>query len=339
MVSELPPPLAKKAEQTLPLRLERQAIDRTHDRLAASLGAIGNFEAIRALGDKGGGVQRLAFSFGHAPARADRDGFWIRGNVDNLDLEPWLAIASSGAAAASAAPTTGGAAPELGLAGIDLQAESMLAFGRRFRNLHMQVRNQPNAWRIEVDSADVAGSGTWQAAKGSEPGKLTARLRRLALPSEIAAEPAVAAALAPPPARRELPALDIVAESYVSKGRDLGRLELAAKPEGSDWRIDTLALRNPEADISASGRWRVQGATQRTDLDVKLEVRDAGRFLARHGVPEGVKGGNGSLEGQFNWLGGPQDFDYPTLNGQFNVSIARGQFTRVVPPAPYVTEQ
>ena len=133
------------------------------------------------------------------------------------------------------------------------------------------------------------------------------------------------------PQRRELPALDVVADSYVSRGRDLGRLELAAKPEGADWRIETLALRNPEGDITATGRWRVQANLQRTDVDVKLEVRDAGGFLARHGVPEGVKGGSGSLSGQFNWVGGPQDFDYPTLNGKFAVEIGRGQFTKVDP--------
>jgi uncharacterized protein YhdP len=70
---------------------------------------------------------------------------------------------------------------------------------------------------------------------------------------------------------------------------------------------------------------------QRTDLEVKLDVRDAARFLARHGVPEGMRGGAGKLEGQLNWVGGPQDFDYPTLNGKFSVNVTRGQFTKVEP--------
>ena len=193
--------------------------------------------------------------------------------------------------------------------------------------MHIQVRTQPTGWKVDLDSPEIAGSGTWQPARAGDSAKLTARLRRLALPDDetpTAGKP-------PSPQRRELPALDIVADSYVSRGRDLGRLELAARPEGADWRIDTLALRNPEGDITATGRWRVQANTQRTDVDVKLDVRDAGAFLARHGVPEGVKGGTGSLSGQFNWMGGPQDFDYPTLNGKFAVDIGRGQFTKVDP--------
>ena len=172
------------------------------------------------------------------------------------------------------------------------------------------------------------GSTIWQPPKANDTGKLTARLRRLALPPEET----TSGTTAPGTARRDLPALDVTAESYLSKkGRDLGRLELHAKPDGADWRIDTLSLRNPESDLTANGRWRVRGALQRTELDVNLEIRDAGKFLARHGVPEGVRGGNGKFVGQLNWVGGPQDFNYPTLDGKFRVDVLRGQFTKVDP--------
>jgi uncharacterized protein YhdP len=215
--------------------------------------------------------------------------------------------------------------PAMALAGIDLQAESLLAFGRTFRSLHAQARHQGGEWRVDLDGGDLAGAAVWQPPGSDDTGKLTARLRRLALPSE---EARLAGPTVP---RHDLPALDVIAESYVSKGRDLGRLELQALPDGADWRIDTLALRNPESDLVANGRWRVQGAAQRTELGVKLEVRDAGKFLARHGVPEGVKGGVGKLEGKLDWEGGPQDFDYPTLNGNFSIGMLRGQFTKVDP--------
>lgn len=328
---DLPAPLAKKAEQSVPLHLERQPVDRTHDKLIATFGTIGQFEAIRSLSEKTSEVQRLAVSFGKTPARADRDGFWIRGNVDTLDLEPWLAFAGGAGGSAPTDQATGAAptaaATGLELAGLDLQAEALLAFGRRFHNLHVQLRNQAGEWRIDLDSNDVAGTAVWQPPKAGGSGKLSARLRKLALPPEDAAS----VAAPPSPARQELPALDIAAESYLSKGHDLGRLELRAQPDGADWRIDTLALRNPESDVVATGRWHLQGAAPRTDLEVKIEVRDAGKFLARRGVPEGVRGGNGKLEGQLNWAGGPQDFNYPTLNGSFNLNVVRGQFTKVDP--------
>jgi uncharacterized protein YhdP len=106
---------------------------------------------------------------------------------------------------------------------------------------------------------------------------------------------------------------------------------LKARPAGNEWTIDSLALRNPEGDLVASGRWRATGPNPRTELDVKLEVRDVAKFLARHGVPEGVRGGTGTLDGQLSWAGGPQDFNYPTLSGQFELDVKRGQFTKVNP--------
>src|SRR5207248_1410819 len=39
----------------------------------------------------------------------------------------------------------------------------------------------------------------------------------------------------------------------------------------------------------------------------------------------------GKLDGQLNWTGGPQDFNYPTLNGKFSLDVQRGQFTKVDP--------
>ncbi len=360
---DLPPPLAKKAEATLPLRVERQGIDKTHDRLTASLGTIAQMEAIRVTGtgdkdkdrERGPVIQKMAFSLGKTPARAERDGLWVRGSVDDIDVEPWLAIAQSmtagtpatatnagsAAAAAGGANATGDKAVAatvpgaLVFAGIDVRAESSVLYGRRLRNLRVEARNQGGSWKIDLESDDITGAVTWQPTKSGDSGLITARLKKLSLPDESTAGTRDAAA---PPAqapRKELPALDVTADSYLgSKGNDLGRLELKARPDGADWQIETLSLRTPESDLTASGRWKVQGAqgaTQRTDLDVKLDVRDVAKFLARHGVTEGVRGGSGRLEGQLNWAGGPQDFNYPTLNGRFRLDVHRGQFTKVDP--------
>jgi uncharacterized protein YhdP len=270
----------------------------------------------------------MAVSLGRAPAKADRDGLWIRGNVDNIEVEPWLAIANAmgggNERGAPAAPT------DLPFAGIDVRAESSVVFGRPLKNLHVEARSQSGTWRIALDSDDIAGNGTWQPPKANDNGLVTARLTKLSLPAE---EPAAAGTPSngQPATRKDLPALDIVADAYIRKGHDLGRLELKARPDNADWRIDNLALRNGESDLVASGRWRGQGAGQRTDLEIKLDVHDVAKFLARYGVPEGVKGGTGKLEGKLDWSGAPQDFNYATLNGGFTLDVRRGQFTKVDP--------
>ena len=51
------------------------------------------------------------------------------------------------------------------------------------------------------------------------------------------------------------PELDIEADVYASKGRDLGRLVLAASPGGGEWRIHRLRLAHPSGtlDPNATG--------------------------------------------------------------------------------------
>jgi uncharacterized protein YhdP len=127
------------------------------------------------------------------------------------------------------------------------------------------------------------------------------------------------------------PALDVVVEDFQYKGKALGRLELLAVPEGLDWRIERLNVRNPDGNFVADGSWQRQERTPRTQLNVSLEVSDIGKFLLRLGYPEGIRGGNAHLNGTLSWSGAPQDIDYPTLAGNLSVVTGSGQFVKLKP--------
>jgi uncharacterized protein YhdP len=75
---------------------------------------------------------------------------------------------------------------------------------------------------------------------------------------------------------------------------------------------------------------RVQARTVRTEMDVNVEARDAALF-ARYGVPEGVRGGTGTLEGKLELVRRSAGFHYDSLNGRFTLDVKRGQFTKVNP--------
>jgi uncharacterized protein YhdP len=116
---------------------------------------------------------------------------------------------------------------DIGFAGIDVRAESSVIFGRRLRNLRSRRATRPATGR---------STSTATTSPGRE---LAADQERRQRADHRAAEEARAArgrdgpggAAVPQPARKELPALDVTADSYVSKGRDLGRLELKARPQ------------------------------------------------------------------------------------------------------------
>jgi uncharacterized protein YhdP len=127
------------------------------------------------------------------------------------------------------------------------------------------------------------------------------------------------------------PELDIVADVFMSKGHDLGKLELDATPAGADWRIQKLSLVSNVGRIDASGWWRVRSDRQETQIDTSLTTDDAGAYLARFGFPGAVRNAATKITGNLSWKGAPNDFDYPTLTGNFNLESGAGQFTKIDP--------
>jgi uncharacterized protein YhdP len=130
---------------------------------------------------------------------------------------------------------------------------------------------------------------------------------------------------------QELPALDVIAEQFINKGKLLGRLELAAVPEGRDWRLDRLLLANPESTLTLDGVWQLGLPRPLTRINLRLEASDIGKLLTRLGHPEGVKRGTATLEGSLSWNGSPYELDYPTMTGNLALEAAKGQFVKLDP--------
>jgi uncharacterized protein YhdP len=184
-----------------------------------------------------------------------------------------------------------------------------------------------SGWSANVSTAEFAGDVVYRA-EGN--GRLVARFTRFSLPEDSPnAKPAEGA--------RELPAVDIVADNFTHRGRKLGRVEVLARHEGRDWRIEKLAMTNADSALSGSGLWKqgeaqkAAGDTSRTSLAFKLEVSDIGQFLDRFGYPEHLKGGRANLEGTLSWNGDPVTLDYATLGGQLKMQAEDGQFLEIEP--------
>jgi uncharacterized protein YhdP len=129
----------------------------------------------------------------------------------------------------------------------------------------------------------------------------------------------------------DLPAMDVVVDELRVKQLDLGRLELQATKQADDWRIDKLRLANPGSVFNATGTWQSWLAQPATKLDVDLDVKDVGKFLARMGHPDRIKRGTAKLKGALSWRGGPAAFNIPTLSGNLQLEAHSGQFLKIEP--------
>ncbi|HKE40699.1 MAG TPA: YhdP family protein [Casimicrobiaceae bacterium] len=321
-VIDLPMPARKAAQDVVAFKIERRLTAPGRDMIAASYGRLGRLVIDRKLTESGAVAERALLSLGSTSGEPERRGLWVRGEVDAVDFDGWLLVKDQ---------LGSGDAEELPLSGVEASVRALDVFGRSFNDLHIGASRAGNDWQFDLRGREVQGSGRWQAsAPGRLGGRLTARLQRFMTPG-----PAAIASAAPPSkadgATSPWPAIDIVADSFTAKGHELGKLQLLAQPTDTDWRIERVTLTNDEGTLEASGWWHSGRRSQQTELDAKLDVRDAGGYLALFGLPDAVRGAPTKLQGQVSWAGSPQDFDYPSLNGSFRIDTGPGQFIKLDP--------
>jgi uncharacterized protein (TIGR02099 family) len=259
-----------------------------------------------------------------------------------VDGDAWEAVLDH-APSPGAAPVQGAVAmPAAGRAGNDtggylphviaLRAQSVVSGGRRLNQLVLGVSQDSadGTWRGNIDAEQMAGYVEYRASGGAaNPGRIQARLTRLALPPAEAST--VETLLAEAPAT--VPALDIVIDNFELRGKKLGRIELEGVNRGArEWRLNKLALTTPEAQLSGSGQW-VAGASPRMVMDFKLDLADSGAFMERFGFAGTLRGGKGRVAGQVSWAGSPLAFHLPSLDGKFNIALDNGQFLKAGPGA------
>ena len=317
VASDLPPPLAKAAGDALPLRVDVfPGADR--DRINLALGSIAAAEFHRVRQGDSMALLRagllLGPAAGESPRVPERSGVLIHGALPALDLDRWLPLFGAGGASG-------------GMASFDLRLETLDVLGKRLAKVAARGAADPSGWSASVSATELAGQLVYRA---EGRGSLSARLKHFTVPANAPGTkaPDAASAFSEQAAGRELPAVDLVAESFSHRGMRFGRVEVSAQHDGPDWRIDRIAMTNPEGSLSGNGLWHT-GRAPRTALELRLESSDIGKLLERLGHAERIAGGRGTLEGKLEWSGEPTDFDLPSLSGQLSLRAENGQFPRI----------
>jgi uncharacterized protein YhdP len=166
------------------------------------------------------------------------------------------------------------------ISGVALRAGELQMLGQRLNDVRLRAVMEEGGWQARLASREATGDVVW---RDQGRGRLQARFKQLAIGSpdkDGEAEREV------PDEERlsELPGLDISADSFVLRGRQLGRLDLKAANQGETWRLEQLSIANPDGVLSGKGLWR-PGAREETRLDFRLEVASVEKLLARFGYP------------------------------------------------------
>ncbi|SPA14460.1 conserved hypothetical protein, COG3164; putative TRANSMEMBRANE PROTEIN [Cupriavidus taiwanensis] len=350
MALQLPAPLAKAAAPSLPLRVELRpaapaanAARAATDELALQLGNVLNARYLLRRDGSGsgtGGLEVLAGGIGvQQAAPLPAAGVSAAATFDQLDIDAWRAAFAGGADGAGAGEPPSPFLPSR----IALRARTLHGMGRTLDEVALDASRETDGWNARVESRQVAGAVQWRPGATAAAGSLRLRLARLNVP-DANDEHNVVDVLAS--SIDTLPAIDLVADQFMLRGHDFGKLEVKAHTEtgagGTDpvWTLDKLQIEQPGATLTGNGSWRVPrrlradaSAERRTLLSFAIDVRDAGATLDRLGLPHTLSDGKGKLEGRVAWRGSPLSIDYPTLTGKLSLDLENGQILSVDPGA------
>ena len=323
LASDLPAPFAKRANEILPLRFEMNSMTTQQDWLSVQYGKLFSAKFLR--WDEGGErvVRRGTVNFGNAGKWVEKDGVWLVGTMPQLSLEGWGALAGA----------SDGLTP-VSFAGADLMIQKISGYGYMADDVRLNARNINGTVVALLAAKSINGEVSWYP-QGN--GKLAARLKNMSLEPDrdesgkkkIAV--AQSSAIKKNIASIKHPALDVAVGNITLNGKNLGKLELFAQQHERDWLLERLIITNSDGELTADGKWQMGPSGEQTQVNLKLEISDAGKILGRSGYPNSVKDGSGKLEGTFSWPGAPAEFSYATLDGTLKLSTGKGQFLKIEP--------
>ena len=369
---DLPAPLKKLVNETLPLKFEIVGMpgDDTlglRDEIRVALGTAVSARYLRQKGlEKNATWRVLRGGIGiNVPAPQPDSGVAVNVSLKSLSIDAWrsaitaitgaekpklpgtigaeTSLASLPAPVMPVAAATQAMAEPIGLSQyiepevLSARATELFIAGKKLDNVVVGASHQKGVWQANLDAAQASGYVTWnESTSGLGLGRVTARLSSLIIPKTAATD--VTEILEGKSATTQIPALDIVAANFELLGKKMGRLELIAANTGRasaarEWQINKLLITNPDAELKAVGKWSTTSDTNLTNLSYGLDIVNAGKLLERFGFANVLKGGKGRLEGDINWQGLPFSLDIPSLNGELRIDLAAGQFLKVDPGA------
>ena len=359
MALTLPAPMNKPAATSWPLRVETQLTKDSlapkskvmQDQIKLSVARVLSLNYVRDVSSAQTRVLRGAIALGvfTTEATPSRDaGVSLSLQQANVDLDAWNEVmtqltTTSANKSKPRSTKTSLVGQEMESTGaqdympslLTVRADQVKLADRFINRVVVGGVRMGELWRLNIAADELNGTAEVRPATTTQPAQLYARLSFLNIPPS--AVPDVERMLSDEPS--SIPALDVVVNDLTLRGKKLGRLEMDAVNRttanaGREWRLNKLNLSAPDGTLSATGSWAADGPKlRRTRLDFVMDIKDSGQLLTRLGTPNAIRNGHGKLQGKVSWQGSPITLDYPSMSGQLNLMIEKGQFLKSEPGA------
>lgn len=331
MALDLPTPLKKSAESSLPLHLSLALPVQGGD-LQIAVGQMVR-QRFRLPDDKR--PLGATFVFGtRMPDTVPDKGIRVRGRAARLDVTGWVQRAVAGSS---------GDGP--GLESIDVTADQAEVFGHAFPSMRIQATPQAGQLIVDVDSADIAGRFTIPSQDLNQRG-VTARLQRLYWPKTSStdakagngtnATAGAADAPKPDPANTgitpsSLPPFHLwVGDLRFGESR-LGEARLETWPTDRGMHIDQLRALSRSVQINAGGDWEGTATNSRSHLRIDFSAENLGDMLGAFGFAGLFNGGKTRAHLDAAWPGAPSAMELANMDGKLSIQVTDGSIPEVAP--------
>ncbi len=310
----LPAPLNKRQKDKWPTDLTITTNEAQQRTMIVSMPNIGIGKFIH----NEDGLVSGAVNFGNTKIFERENRLTFGGDVQAIDLDGWKSILDGAAASQRRANAIG--------ISVDIKVDQLRFLSSIFDSVKIQGDARDGQGSFFFNGTGVEGrvSRLPDAEYGQ---RILANFKSLKITSEKQSsfsEPTLVA-------KQNFPAVDAVVDNLIIDGKEKGSLTLRAYPEGSKWFVRELSTIGVDGTLTLSGVWDRSYDVPRVDYHVRFDVKDAGSFLKRVENTDMLLGGEGILEGEVGWNGGPFSVDYPTLRGDLRMIVKKGQFAKVKP--------
>lgn len=266
-------------------------------------------------------LERASLWLGQIPAGEEiLSGFSLGGHWPLLDVDAWQQAFSGVGEGQSE-----GGFPELNR--FDVRLDKMTWHHRQWTNLRLSGIREGRQWALRARGPMMEGALTWVAEK---PYRLTGQFSHLVWPKALS-DTSTSALPRHRSRAMDMPALDVQIERLDWAPSFTGRLRVVGSAQGeSSWRLQKLALESSSTQGQLEGEWQDLPQPHH-HYHWQFKTDDLGRFLTDVGYPGLLQRGEGSGEGQLEWLGDWTDFDLSILKGEARLDLNDGQFSRIQP--------
>ena len=320
---EMPAPLAKNADEVLPLTM---SIEFPGDNRIDSMGGLADdFKwNSRFLKDQDGwdfdrGVLAIG---GEYPPAPEVRGLHITGQTPEVRVHDWLKLARRDDRESGIGDR---------VRTIDVTVANLFVIGQHLTDHRVQLHRGGSDWVIQLSGEQAEGmvSVPYDFA-GERP--LVVEMDRLFLPGNDEETAAEEIAVDP----RTLPEIRIKVQDFALGDRFFGQLEIDLQRTDNGLEADNLLAVDESFTFAGTAGWIVdiyEASGQRTYLQAKLKSTDVAQTARRLNYQPGIISDDLEVDVDVSWAGGPQQDFMTSLNGSVQARLGDGQLEDVEPGA------